>query len=98
MTLHPTPGVYHDGTRAYLDGRRLAVWVLHGQRLGGDSDATIAANYDLTAEELAAAWRYVAANPEDIRRALVENDTRRRGERPPGLPRSEWWARRRRVG
>ena len=43
MTIHPTPGVYHDGTRAYLDGRRLAVWVLHGQRLGGDSDATIAA-------------------------------------------------------
>ena len=72
------------------------MWVLHGSRLAGESDERIIASYDLTAEELAAAWRYVAANPEDIRRALVENDTRRRGERPPGLPRSEWWARRRR--
>ena len=57
MTLHPTPGVYHDGTRAYLDGRRLAVWVLHGFRLAGESDAAIIAAYDLTAEELAAALR-----------------------------------------
>mgnify|MGYP000160860078 FL=1 len=96
MTIHPAPGVYHDGTRAYLDGRRLAVWVLHGSRLAGESDERIIASYDLTAEELAAAWRYVARHPGDIRRALAENDTRRRGKRPPGLPRSEWWARRRR--
>ena len=84
MTLHPTPGVYHDGTRAYLDGRRLAVWVLHGFRLAGESDAAIIAAYDLTAEDLAAAWRYVARNPDDVRLALAENGDRRRGKRRPG--------------
>src|SRR5262249_1104594 len=58
-------------------GRRIAVWMLVEARNVGITDERLLTDYDppLTRAELDAAWRYAAAHPEEIARAIQENDS-----------------------
>ena len=68
-----TPGVC--GGDACIRGHRIPVWVLEGYRRLGQSDAELLRSYpSLTAADLTAAWEYAAAHPEEIDRAIRENE------------------------
>jgi len=68
-----TPGVC--GGDACIRGHRIPVWVLVGYRRLGRSDADLLRDYpSLTRADLEAAWEYAAANPDEIDRALQENE------------------------
>ena len=68
-----TPGVC--GGDACIRGHRIPVWVLVNYRRQGGTDADLLRAYpSLVPADLAAAWEYVAANPEEIDRAIRENE------------------------
>ncbi len=72
--IRKTPGVC--GGRACVGRRRVTVWGLVESRNLGIDDERLLADFDppLTRAELDAAWRYAAANPEEIARDLRENN------------------------
>ncbi|VTU00859.1 protein containing duf433 : Putative uncharacterized protein OS=Coleofasciculus chthonoplastes PCC 7420 GN=MC7420_1492 PE=4 SV=1: DUF433 [Gemmataceae bacterium] len=72
--VRKTPGVC--GGRACVGNRRIAVWMLVEARTAGISDETLLTDYDppLTRTELDAAWRYAAANPEEVARDIRDNN------------------------
>ncbi|MBY0526592.1 MAG: DUF433 domain-containing protein [Gemmataceae bacterium] len=72
--IRKTPGVC--GGRACVGRRRLPVWGLVESRNLGIADETLLTDFDppLTRAELDAAWRYAAANPEEISRDISENN------------------------
>ena len=68
-----TPGVC--GGDACIHGHRIPVWVLVGYRRLGKTDADLLRAYpSLTPADLEAAWEYAAANPEEIDRAIRDNE------------------------
>jgi uncharacterized protein (DUF433 family) len=71
--IRKTPGVC--GGRACVGRRRITVWGLVESRDLGISDETLLTDFDppLTRAELDAAWRYAAANPDEIARDIREN-------------------------
>lgn len=71
--IFSTPGVC--GGDACVRGMRIPVWLLEEGRRNGTTGAQfLQAHPDLTMEDLAHAWRYVAEHPEEIERAIREND------------------------
>ena len=63
------------GGDACLRGHRIPVWVLVNYRRLGGSDAQILHDYpSLTPDELDDAWEYAAAHPDEIDRAIRENE------------------------
>jgi uncharacterized protein (DUF433 family) len=67
------PGVC--GGDACVEGTRIPVWVLVSYRRLGVSERELLANYPtLFAADLANAWVYTAAHPEEIDQAILEND------------------------
>jgi uncharacterized protein (DUF433 family) len=68
-----TPNVC--GGDACIRGHRIPVWILVGYRRLGKSDADLLVDYpSLTAADLEAAWEYAAANPDEIDRAIKDNE------------------------
>jgi uncharacterized protein (DUF433 family) len=68
-----TPGVC--GGDARIAGTRIPVWVLVGYRQLGVSDSQLLDNYPtLSAIDLANAWLYAEANPDEIDTAIRENE------------------------
>src|SRR5262249_52261899 len=68
-----TPGLC--GGDACVEGHRIPVWVLEGYHRLGSSDADILSYYpQLTEADLAAAWEYARAHPDEIDQAIVENE------------------------
>jgi uncharacterized protein (DUF433 family) len=72
--IRKTPGVC--GGRACVGRRRITVWGLVEARNLGISDETLLTDFDppLSRTELDAAWRYAAANPEEVARDIRENN------------------------
>lgn len=71
--IDATPGVC--GGAACVSRTRIPVWVLEGYRRLGWSEARILDNYPtLRAADLANAWAYVAAHPDEIEVELRENE------------------------
>jgi uncharacterized protein (DUF433 family) len=68
-----TPGVL--GGAACIGARRIAVWMLVEARRLGYSDGELLQRYDppLTAQELAAAWRYAEQHGEEIEANIRDN-------------------------
>jgi len=67
------PGVC--GGEACIEGTRVPVWVLVSYRQLGVKDSDQLYNYPtLTALDLANAWTYAAAYPNEIEAAIQEND------------------------
>jgi uncharacterized protein (DUF433 family) len=68
-----TPGVL--GSAACIGARRIAVWMLVEARRLGYSDEELLQRYDppLTAQELAAAWRYAEQHGEEIEANIRDN-------------------------
>ena len=63
------------GGEACIEGTRVPVWVLESYRQLGVKDSEQLYNYPtLTASDLVNAWTYAAANPDEIERAIKEND------------------------
>jgi uncharacterized protein (DUF433 family) len=63
------------GGDACVRGHRIPVWVLVAYRRLGKTDAEILHAYPtLTSADVEAAWHYAAANPEEIDRAIQENE------------------------
>ena len=73
VSILKTPGVL--GGAACVGRRRIAVWMLVEARLGGAADEELLQAYEppLTAEELAAAWRYAEQHPVEIETDIREN-------------------------
>lgn len=68
-----TPGV--SGGAACVSRTRIPVWTLEGYRRLGWSEARILDNFPtLRAADLANAWNYVAAQPDEIEQELRENE------------------------
>ncbi len=68
-----TPGVC--GGRACIQGHRIPVWGIIAYRRLGASDVRILEAYpQLTDADLAAAWEYAAAHPDEIDRDIRENE------------------------
>jgi uncharacterized protein (DUF433 family) len=69
-----------QGGDACIQGHRIPVWVLVGYRRLGSSDAQILTYYpQLTEEDLAAAWDYASAYPDEIEQAIRENEAGNEG-------------------
>ncbi len=63
------------GGDACIRGHRIPVWVLVNYRRLGGSNADLLEDYPtLTAADLEAAWEYAAAHPEEMDRAIQENE------------------------
>ncbi len=63
------------GGDACIEGTRIPVWVLVGFRRLGVHDMELLDNYPtLTAIDLANAWIYFDANPNEIELAIQENE------------------------
>jgi uncharacterized protein (DUF433 family) len=63
------------GGDACIRDSRIPVWVLVNYRRLGGSDADLLRDYpSLTPADLEAAWGYSAAHPEEIDRAIRENE------------------------
>ena len=74
-----TPGIC--GGDACIQGHRIPVWVLAGDKRMGASDAEILTYYpQLIEADLAAAWDYAAAHPQEIDQAIAENEAGEEGE------------------
>lgn len=72
--IEKTEGVC--GGSARIANTRISVWVLENARRLGTSEADLLIDYpSLTASDLANAWNYVAANPDEIEREIAENET-----------------------
>ncbi|CAN5579741.1 DUF433 domain-containing protein [soil metagenome] len=71
--IETTPGV--AGGEPRIVGSRIPVWVLEQARRLGASEADLLGSYPtLRAEDLAHAWAYVRAHPEEIDRQIHENE------------------------
>ena len=71
--MSKVPGVC--GGEACIEGTRVPVWVLVSYRQLGVKDSDQPYNYPmLTALDLANAWTYAAAYPEEMEAAMSEND------------------------
>jgi uncharacterized protein (DUF433 family) len=71
--INRTPGV--SGGDACIRQTRIAVWGLEEWRRAGLSDSDILAEIEgLTPDDLAAAWEYVAAHPDEIECATRDNE------------------------
>ncbi|PZV13363.1 MAG: hypothetical protein DCF21_14190 [Leptolyngbya sp.] len=71
-SIEKTPGVC--GGRACIANTRIPIWGLVEAKRSGYSDADLLASYPtLTANDLANAWIYVAAHPEEIEVAIHDN-------------------------
>jgi uncharacterized protein (DUF433 family) len=71
--ISKTPGLC--GGEACIENSRIPVWVLVSYRQLGIKDSEQLYNYPtLTASDLANAWTYAAANPEEIAAAIQSND------------------------
>jgi uncharacterized protein (DUF433 family) len=65
----------HQGGDACVRDTRIPVWVLANcRRLGMSEGAILRAYPSLRPADLEAAWAYVAANGEEIDRAIRENE------------------------
>jgi uncharacterized protein (DUF433 family) len=63
------------GGEACVVRTRIPVWVLVQARRSGASEADLLKNYpSLRAEDLANAWVYARAYPDEIERAIKENE------------------------
>jgi uncharacterized protein (DUF433 family) len=63
------------GGDACIRGHRIPVWGLVNDRRLGATDADILHSYpSLTPVDLEAAWEYAAAHPQEIDRAIRENE------------------------
>lgn len=63
------------GGRACIAGTRITVWGLVADRQNGlDEQAILAILPHITAEQLAAAFRYAEENADEIARDLAEHD------------------------
>ena len=63
------------GGDACIRGHRIPVWALAAYRRLGAIDAEILTHYPQLAQaDLAAAWEYAAAHPDEIDRAIRENE------------------------
>ena len=63
------------GGRACIEGHRIPVWVLAAYRQMGKSNAELLTYYpQLTEVDLAAAWEYADAHPDEIDRDTRENE------------------------
>jgi uncharacterized protein (DUF433 family) len=68
-----TPGVC--GGDACLRGTRYTIWgLVESQKLGASDTQMLAAHPSLTTQDLQAAWDYYRAHPNEIERALWENE------------------------
>ena len=68
-----TPGVC--GGDACIAGTRIPVWVLVNARNLGISESQLLYDYPtLTAADLANAWVYAEANPQEIQSAIRDNE------------------------
>ncbi len=68
-----SPGVC--GGDACIGKTRIAVWMLEQARRLGVNDADLLEDYPgLTAAELAAAWDHVSRHPDEVERAIRENN------------------------
>ncbi|MBC6477541.1 MAG: DUF433 domain-containing protein [Hormoscilla sp. GM7CHS1pb] len=73
LGIKKNPGVC--GGDACIGNTRIPVWSLAIDRTLGMSDADILAAFpDLTAADLVNAWAYAEAHPEEIDRAIRENE------------------------
>ena len=71
--ISKTPGVC--GGEACIEGTRVPVWVLVSYRQMGVKDSDQLYNYPtLSASDLANAWTYAAANPDEIEAVIRENN------------------------
>ena len=71
--IQKTPNV--NGGAASLGQTRIAVWMLEDARRMGMSDGQILAQFpQLQAQDLVAAWNYVALHAEEIEREIRENE------------------------
>ena len=71
--IQKTPNVM--GGEACIRRTRIAVWGLVEARRLGITDAQLLVDFPtLSQEDLDAAWAYYAANPEEIERAIRENN------------------------
>jgi uncharacterized protein (DUF433 family) len=71
--IEKTPGVC--GGRACIAHTRIPIWGLVDAKRSGYSDADLLASYPtLTANDLANAWIYAAAHPEEIETAIQANE------------------------
>ena len=63
------------GGEARIVRTRIPVWVLEQARRLGTSEADLLKSYPtLRAEDLASAWAYVRSHPDEIARAVRENE------------------------
>ena len=73
-----TPDI--QGGDACVQGHRIPVWVLAAYQRTGASGPDILTYYpQLTEADLAAAWEYAAAHPEEIDQAIAENEAGEEG-------------------
>ena len=71
--IRKTPGV--QGGDACVGRTRIPVWLLEGLRRDGAGDEALLEAYpQLTRGDLANVWTYVALHPEEIERALAEDE------------------------
>ena len=71
--IRKTPGVC--GGNACIRNTRITVWgLVVWKRLGMPENEMIAEIQGLTREDVAAAWRYAEAHPEEIETAVRENE------------------------
>jgi uncharacterized protein (DUF433 family) len=69
-----------QGGDACVRDTRIPVWVLENyRRLGMSDDSLLRAYPSLTGADLEVAWAYVAANQEEIDRAIRENEAGEEG-------------------
>ncbi len=70
--IEKTPGVC--GGSACIAGARMPVWGLEEARRQGATEAQLLLSYSaLRAEDLARAWAYVEAHPDEIEQDIREN-------------------------
>ena len=71
--IEKTPGIC--GGEARIANTRIPIWVLVQAHDLGSSDTEILQDYPtITTADLATAWAYALANPEEIRAAIQSND------------------------
>lgn len=65
-----------SGGDACIAGTRIPVWLLVSLKAQGATEADLLLDYpSISAEDLAAAWAYAEANPEEIQAAIRAHET-----------------------
>ena len=77
-TVEVSPGIFRTpgvcGGEACVRGMRIPVWLLEeGRKRGATEEQLLQAHPNLTREDLARAWTYVAAHRDEIARSIQEN-------------------------